>query len=71
MIESSAFQVIEDLAKERMLREVLLQMGTAKYGPPTDDQAAQLAAIQNLPRLRRLTERLMKVDSWEALLRGR
>ena len=71
MIESSAFQVIEDLANERMLREVLLQQGTAKYGPPTDDQAARLAAIQNLARLRRLTVRFVKVDSWEALLRGR
>jgi len=70
MIESSAFQLIEDLANERLLREILLEQGTAKYGPPTDEQAAQLAAIQNLPRLRRLTLRFVKVNSWEALLRG-
>jgi len=71
MIESSAFQVIEDLAKERILREILLVQGTAKYGPPTDDQAANLAGIDNLGRLRRLAARLIKVDSWDALLRGR
>ena len=71
MIESSAFQLIEELANERLLRGLLLEMGTIKFGPPTDDQAAQLAAIQNLARLRRLTLRVMKVDSWGALLRGR
>ncbi|MCE9564123.1 MAG: hypothetical protein K8U57_18930 [Planctomycetes bacterium] len=71
MIESSAFQVIEDWAKERHMREILLKQGTIKFGAPTEDQAAKLAAIDNLPRLDRLAERLIKVDSWEALLRGR
>ena len=71
MIESSAFQVIEDLAMERHMREVLLKQGTVKFGPPTDEQAAKLAGIDNLARLDRLAVRLLKVDSWDALLRGR
>src|SRR5262249_39994046 len=37
MIESSAFRVIEDLATERHMREVLLKQGTAKFGAPTDE----------------------------------
>ena len=71
MIESSAFQVIEDLANERMLRGILLRQGTLKFGPPTDEQAAKLAGIDKLDRLDRLAVRLIKVDSWDALLRGR
>jgi hypothetical protein len=71
MIDSSAFQVIEDWAKEKELREVLLMQGTAKFGAPTEEQAAKLAAVDNLSRLRRLGVRLIKVDSWDALLRGR
>ena len=71
MIESSAFKVIEDLANERYARESLLDMGTEKYGEPTPAQAAKLAAIDNLPRLKRLAVRLIRVDSWDALLKGR
>ena len=71
MIESSAFKVIEDLAKERYARESLLDMGREKYGEPTPEQAAKLAAIDNLPRLKRLAVRLIRVNSWDALLKGR
>lgn len=71
MIESSAFKVIEDLAKERFAREWLLAQGQVRFGPPTEEQAAKLAAIENLPRLNRLALRLLKVKSWDALLKGR
>jgi hypothetical protein len=71
MIESSAFQVIEDLAMERKAREWLLKQGTELFGLPTPDQAAKLAAIENLPRLDRLALRVLKVKTWDALLKGR
>jgi hypothetical protein len=71
MIASSAFKVIEDLAKERFARELLLKQGTELFGPPTPDQAAKLATIENLPRLDRLALRVLKVKSWDALLKGR
>jgi hypothetical protein len=71
MIESSAFQVIEEWAKERYARESLLDQGREKFGEPTDAQAARLAAIADLPRLKRLAVRLIRVDSWDALLKGR
>ena len=71
MIESSAFQVIEDLANERHMRDLLLKMGTAKFGPPTDDQAAKLAGIDKLDWLDQLVARLFKVNTWDGLLRAR
>lgn len=71
MIESSAFQLIEDLANERMLRGILLEQGTLKFGPPTDEQAAKLAGIDKLDRLNRLALRLIKVNTWDELLRAR
>lgn len=71
MIESSAYQVMEDLVNERYARETLLDQGREKFGEPTVEQAAKLAAIANLPRLKRLAVRLIRVDSWDALLKGR
>lgn len=71
MIESSAFAVIEDLAKERHMRQLLQKLAEAKFGPPTTDQDAKLLAIDNLARLDRLALRVLRVTSWDALLKGR
>jgi hypothetical protein len=71
MYESSAFQVVEKWAKERYAREVLLQMGTAKFGEPTEEQAARLEKIDSLPRLTRMMVKFTNIDSWDALLRVR
>jgi len=71
MIESSAFALMESLAEERRARHIVLKLAIAKSGPPTDAQAAKLAAIDNLDRLDRLALRLLKVDSWAALLKAK
>ncbi len=71
MIESSAFQVMEQIAMERQTREIISTLGTDRFGAPTAEQAERLAAIENLPRLNRLVRRLLKVSSWDALLKGR
>jgi hypothetical protein len=71
MYESSAFQVVEKWAKERQTREILLEQGTAKFGAPTEEQAARLEKIDGLPRLKRMAVKLLSVDSWDALLRVR
>lgn len=71
MLESSAFKVIEDLAKEKHGREIVEKLATAQFGAPTAEQAAKLAAIDNLPKLDRLALRVLKVNSWDALLKGR
>ncbi len=59
------------LAMERQAREIILRLGKIRFGPPTEKQAAILARIQNLPRLDRLALRLLKVNTWDALLKGR
>jgi hypothetical protein len=71
MIESSTYELLEEFAKQKLTRDLLLKQGTAKFGSPSDEQAAKLAAIDNLARLERLAVRLVKVDSWDELLRGR
>jgi hypothetical protein len=71
MIESSAFALMEQLAEERRSRHIIMKLATAQFGPPTPEQAAKLAAIEDLARLDRLALRLLKVNSWDALLKGR
>lgn len=67
-IESSAFALMEELAEERRARHIVRKLGESKFGPPTDAQAAKLAAVDDLDRLDRLAVRWLEVDSWEALL---
>ncbi|MBY0512654.1 MAG: hypothetical protein K2P78_01930 [Gemmataceae bacterium] len=71
MIESSAYKLLEELGRQKLTRDMIRKLGTVKFGEPTDAEAAKLAAVDNLPRLERLAIRLLKVDSWDALLRGR
>jgi hypothetical protein len=52
-------------------REILLEQGKEKFGKaPTKKQQAELAAVTDLPRLKRLSVRLLDVDSWDDLLHG-
>ena len=72
MIESSSFQVIKDWAKEEQTRELILRQGLVKFGDePTDEQKAELMNLEPLAKLDRLALKLMTVDSWAALFRGR
>ncbi len=52
-------------------RKIVLTVGRAKFGKPTPEQTNKLDAIDDLARLDRLTVRVLKVTSWDALLRGR
>lgn len=62
--------ILEEGAIEHM-HQVLTKQGRTKFGPPTPEQSAKLKAIQDLERLDRLAVRLLRVASWDALLRGR
>jgi hypothetical protein len=48
--------------------EQLLELGTVKFGPPDDATVAQLNAITDIDRLRRLGRRLLTVQTWAELL---
>lgn len=65
------FEEGEEHGVLRKAREMILMLGTVKFGPPTDAQKQKLESIRVEDRLDRLGLRLLKVDSWDALLRGR
>lgn len=49
-------------------RGLLLRQGTKKFGPPTPEQAAAVAAVTDLPALDALADRLLDVSTWDELL---
>ena len=71
MLDSVTFRVFEKMGAERQAKKTILRLGEARFGPPTDAQKQKLDVIEDLDRLNRLTDRLLKVKSWDALLRGR
>ena len=50
---------------------VLLRIGTRMFGVPAPDVLAQLSAIDNLPELEALIDRLLEMSSWGELLAPR
>ncbi|HET6573117.1 MAG TPA: hypothetical protein VFG68_05915 [Fimbriiglobus sp.] len=71
MIQSSAYEVFEEMGGIKYLKRAVLRQGQEKFGKPTDEQRRRLEAIEDLPRLERLSLRLLKVGDWDALLKGR
>lgn len=71
MIDTITFDVWEEMGGVKHLKETLLLQGRAKFGKPTKEQEDRLRAIDDLDRLKRLSVRLVRVDDWDALLRGR
>ena len=72
MRESVAYDIIMEEGAIAHAHKLILRMGSTQFGAPSPEQEAQLRAIENLPRLDRLSSlRLQKAKSWEALLRGR
>jgi len=55
---------------EKGLQNTLLRLGRRRFGPPSDDSENQIHAIQDIARLEALTDRILDVHSWEALLNG-
>ena len=79
MKESVTYQAILREGREEGLKEgalaevkkVLLRQGRKRFGPPAKATKAALQAITSLPRLERLSERLLDVSSWDELLAER
>ena len=67
--DSSVYQIILEKGALKELRKTLLAMGRKKFGVPADEATvAALEAIAKLPRLERMSERLLDVNSWAELL---
>jgi hypothetical protein len=78
--DSSVYQIILEEGREEGREEgiaegeikgaiqVLLRLGRDRFGPPNTDVVAALEAIPDLVRVMELTDRLLKVSSWDELL---
>jgi hypothetical protein len=72
--DSTTYQEIleKGLSKGRSQgeRNLLLHLGTKKFGPPSAAIAAALQAIAEPARIEQLAERLLDAVDWEDLMRG-
>ncbi len=68
MEESTTYQAIVRKASIAEARRIMLRQGQLQFGPPDDAALASLNSIVDLQRLEELSERLLKVDSWQELL---
>ncbi len=68
MRESSTYQAILDEGRVAALQETLLDLGRIQCGPIDSTTEQAIRAIQDLQRLKQLTQRLLHVNSWQDLL---
>lgn len=68
---NAAIELFEEWGAIKHGKKTILLMGKEKFGDPTPEQEQNLRSIEELARLDRLSVRLLKVDSWDELLRGR
>lgn len=72
MEESTTYQATLEEGRTKGLsqglRAAVLRLGKKKFGVPTAAISAELIAISDPSRLERLTEGVLDVETWEALL---
>jgi predicted transposase YdaD len=68
MHESDTYQAILDEGEVRGLQNTLLRLGRIRFGAPKPATRQAIQAITDIKRLRHLTERLLRVSTWEELL---
>jgi hypothetical protein len=68
MQESDTYLAIIDEGQEKCARDDILIFGEERFGAPTESVRAQLNAVTDLPRLKRMVRRAAKAASWEEIL---
>jgi hypothetical protein len=68
MRESDTYLAILDEGREEGAREDILIVGEERLGPPTESLRAQLGAVTDLPRLKRMVRRAAKATSWQEIV---
>jgi predicted transposase YdaD len=68
MRESSSYQLILDEGRVEERQKVLLELGTERFGPPTEPERNILSSLTDLDRLERITKRLLRAADWQELL---
>src|SRR5438552_3042589 len=71
MQESSAYDVLVEEGEVKALRETLLRQGRKRFKSADESIAASVNTITDLDRLKRMTERLLEVTTWQELLSTR
>jgi hypothetical protein len=66
--DSSALEYFTERAEMRALREVLRNLGEQRFGPPGETVSAALQQLEDPQRLKRMTQRILQVNSWDELL---
>lgn len=68
MQESDTYLAILDEGQEKATREDILAFGEEKFGSPDEAIKAQLNAVTDLNRLKRMVRRAAKAASWREIL---
>jgi predicted transposase YdaD len=68
MKESVTYQAIVEEGEVKGIRETLLLLGGKKFGPPDKSVIAALAKIDNIAKLKAMTERILDVENWQELI---
>jgi hypothetical protein len=72
MEESTTYQFIlkegEARGEAQGVRNTILQIGSKRFGPPSPESLATLAAIDSSDLLQMIADRLLEVESWHELL---
>ncbi|HLX64005.1 MAG TPA: hypothetical protein VKX17_22225 [Planctomycetota bacterium] len=67
MEQSVTYQAIVVNGEVKMAREILLSIGKRRLGPPTKLERDKINSIASPRTLKSLINRVMHVDSWQAL----
>jgi hypothetical protein len=68
MQESDTYLAIIDEGQEKCARDDVLIIGEERFGPPTESVKAQLNAVTDLARLKRMVRRAVKAADWHEIL---
>jgi hypothetical protein len=66
--DSTTYQLILERGVARGEQQVILRLGTKRFGPPAPEVEATIRATTDPQRLERLTERVLDATSWAELL---
>lgn len=66
--ESDTYLMILEQGEERIRRGDVLLVGEERFGPADASIRAQLDAVTDLGRLKRMVCRAVKADSWQEIL---
>lgn len=66
--DSSAWDIIREDIQADALRDVIVPLGEQRFGVPSEATITTLQAISDPERLKRMTQRILQVSSWDELL---